>query len=386
MRIAMSRRILCAFLLFFANISLAPAADTAALAAALQARLEQAAADGFSGSVLVADGDRVLFEHGYGVADPAGKAAVSADTRFNLASTGKLFTTVAVLQLVQQGKLDLDAPVGRYLPDWPIADVRDKVSVRQLLLHTSGLGSFWGPDFEAMRARLQSLSDYRPLLQKPPAFESGSRWQYSNSGFQVLGLIVQAVSGEDYYDYVARHIFAAAGMRDTGYFAIDGQARGVAVPHKGGRGEDRFEAYAVLPEPRGGAAGGGYSTPRDLLRFHRALTGGKLLDAQRRELLFAAVDLPGPREGRPPHGLGMVRVDAGGDVVYGHPGGARGIGVDFRGTRDSGWALVLMSNTAEPFTLALGSELARIVKDAGGADLRFPMPPPRPRGDAAPPR
>lgn len=367
------------FIVLFAVEPALAAVDAASLRNALQTRLEQAVAAGFSGSVLVADGERVLFERGYGLADPAGKTAVATDTRFNLASTGKLFTTVAVLQLVQQGKLDLDAPVGRYLPGWPIAEVRDTVSVRQLLLHTSGLGSFWGAEFEALRSRLQTLDDYAPLLQKPPAFAPGSRWQYSNSGFQLLGLIVQAASGENYYDYVGRHIFDAAGMQDTGYFAIDGQARGVAVPHKGGSGSDRYETYERLPEPRGGAAGGGYSTPRDLLRFHRALTGGRLLDAQRRQLLFGAVELPGPREGRPPHGLGLLRVDAGSDVVYGHPGGARGIGVDFRGARDSGWALVVMSNASDPFTLALGSDLARIVQEAGGADLRFPMPAPRPR-------
>lgn len=363
----------------------AGAADEAALQKMLQARLEQAAASGFSGSVLVADGDEILFEGFYGVADPKSKSAVTADTRFNLASTGKLFTTIAALQLVQQGKIDLDAKVGRYLPDWPVASVRDSVTVRQLLLHTSGLGSFWGPSFEAARANLRTIADYAPLLQQEPAFAPGTGWQYSNSGFQLLGLIVQAASGEDYYDYVARHIFAVAGMRDTGYFAIDGQARGVAVPHKGGSGEDRYESYLPLPEPRGGAAGGGYSTPRDLLRFHRALTGGKLLDAPRRELLFAAVELPGPARHRPPHGLGILRVETGSDVVYGHPGGARGIGVDFRAACDSGWALVLMSNVGDPFAMGLAGELARLVVDAGGADLRFPMPPRRPREGAPPP-
>lgn len=380
----MLRYCLSLLLLVFAPVPYAVAVDEAALRNALEARLEQAAAAGFSGSVLIADGAQVLFERSYGLADPATGTAVATDTRFNLASSGKLFTTVAVLQLVQRGKLDLDARVGRYLPDWPVAEVRDRVSVRQLLLHTSGLGSFWGPEFEAKRARLQSLSDYAPLLQKAPAFEPGSRWQYSNSGFQILGLIVEAASGEDYYSYVSRHIFEVAGMRDTGYFAIDGQARGVAVPHKGGTGEDRLETVARMPEPRGGAAGGGYSTPRDLLRFHRALTDGALLDARHREQLFAAVDMPGSPEGRPPHGLGMLRIGVGNDVVYGHPGGAPGIGVDFRAARGSGWALVLMSNVSEPFALALGNELARIVEDAGGADLRFPMPVPRPRERAVP--
>lgn len=355
------------------------AVDARALAQALDAHLQTAATAGFSGSVLVADGDGVLFEHGYGLADPARKAAIDADTRFNLASTGKLFTTVAVLQLVQQGKIDLDANVGRYLPDWPVATVRDQVSVRQLLQHTSGLGAFWGEKFEAMRASLQRLSDYRPLLTEEPAFAPGTQWQYSNTGFQLLGLIVQSASGEDYYDYVGRHIFAAAGMRDTGYFAIDGKADRVAVPQKGGSGKDRYDTFA-MPEPRGGAAGGGYSTPRDLLRFHRALSAGKLLDAARRELLFGAVALPAAEGGRQPqHGLGVLRFDSAGDVIYGHPGGAPGIGVDLRAARRSGWALIVMSNAEEPRAMQIGHELAAIVADAGGADLRFPPPPKRPK-------
>lgn len=356
------------------------AVDTKALEQALDTRLQAATAAGFSGSVLVADGDAVLFERGYGLADPARKTAVALDTRFNLASTGKLFTTVAVLQLVQQGKIDLDAKVGRYLPDWPVTTVRDTVTVRQLLLHTSGLGAFWGEPFEAMRARLQKLADYRPLLAQEPAFTPGTQWQYSNSGFLLLGLIVEAASGEDYYDYVASHIFRVAGMQDSGYFAIDGKADNVAVPHKGGSGADRNSAITPMPEPRGGAAGGGYSTPRDLLRFHRALSGGQLLDPPRLELLFGAVALPAAEGGRKPlHGLGLLRFDRNGDVIYGHPGGAPGIGVDLRAARRSGWALIVMSNAADPPAMQIGHDLAAIITRSGGADLSFPPPPKPPK-------
>lgn len=346
--------------------------DRDALAPLLAQKLAEAEAAGFSGSVLVADGDDVLFEHQAGLADPAKGTPVTANTRFNLASTGKLFTTVSVLQLVQAGKLDLDAPVGRYLPDWPVPRVRDEVTLRQLLLHTSGLKSYWGPGFDARRATLRTLADYRPLLATEPAFAPGSQWQYSNIGFQLLGLVVEAASGQSYYDYVAAHIFRPAGMRDTGYFDMDGQAPRVAVPHRGGTGADRNDTLPI-PEPRGGAAGGGYSTPRDLLRFHRALTGGKLLDAARMDLLFAPVTLPAGTRA-PPHGLGMLRYAVGDDVGYGHPGGAPGVGVDFRGLRRAGWTVIVMSNSDAPRTMPLAGELLEQVNKAGGPDLRFPMP------------
>ncbi|WP_313915700.1 serine hydrolase domain-containing protein [Tahibacter sp.] len=345
--------------------------DKAVLSAAVAARLEQALAAGFSGSVLIADADSVVFEHSYGQADPANGAPVRADTRFNLASSGKMFTAVAVLQLVQQGKLDLDAPIGRYLPDWPVARVRDTVTPRQLLTHTSGLGSYWGASFQAARATLRTLGDYAPLLAQEPAFEPGQGWQYSNSGFMLLGLLVEAASGEDYYDYVAKHIFEPAGMRDSGYFELDGKAERVAIPHHGGGGAEKDRRYA-MPEPRGGGAGGGYSTPKDLLRFHRALTSGTLLDARTYALLMSAVPLPSAERGRPPHGLGMLRYEVGEDVAYGHPGGAQGIGVDFRAGSSSGWALIVMSNVSDPFAMEIGTDLARIIAEAGGQDLRFP--------------
>lgn len=345
--------------------------DAAVVQRAVQAWLEKARGQGFSGTVLVADGTNVLFEGHAGLADPATGAAIGPDTRFNLASTGKLFTTVAVLQLHERGKLDLDAPIGRYLPDWPVQGVREQVTARQLLMHTSGLGAFWGPDFEARRRSLRQLRDYIPLLAVEPGFKPGTAFRYSNNGFMLLGLLVEAVSGQSYYDYVAQHVLAPAGMRNTGYYDIDGRAERAAVPHRGGTGADRDTPILPLPEPRGAAAGGGYSTARDLLRFHRALLGGRLLGSKEMALLFAPVELP-PGTRAPPHGLGVLRYEAGGDVAYGHPGGAPGIGVDFRGLRDSGFAVVVMSNSEQPRTMSLVPDLLSAISEAGGPDLRLP--------------
>jgi D-alanyl-D-alanine carboxypeptidase len=346
--------------------------DPAALAKTLSTRLEAAADAGFSGSVLVADRERILFEKCFGQADPKTGRPVQSDTRFNLASAGKLFTIVAIMQLVEQGRLDLDAPVGRYLSDWPVASVRDQVTARQLLMHTSGLGAYWGGVFEARRSRLRTLSDYLPLLATEPGFAPGSAWQYSNSGYMLLGLLIEAISGEDYYDYVARHVFAPAGMVDSGYFEVDGRADNVATPHVGGTGANHRETFR-MPEPRGGGAGGGYSTPRDLMKFHRALIGGELLSANTLELLFEPVTLPAGTRA-PPHGLGILRYAIGSDVAYGHPGGAEGVGVEFRAARGAGLVVIVMSNTNEPRTMPLAFELFGLIAEAGGADLRSTMP------------
>ena len=359
-------------------------AEASALEAALAERVAQAAAEGFSGSVLVAEGTRVRYEEAVGLADPASGVPVRADTRFNLASTGKLFTIVAILQLVQAGSLDLDAPVGRYLRDWPVASVRERVTIRQLLMHTSGLGAYWGLAFDALRPRLQVLSDYRPLLLDEPEFEPGSAWRYSNSGYLLLGLVVEAVSGEDFYAYITRHVFAPARMDASGYFALDGLADRAARPHAGGTGPDR-RRLLPMPEPRGGSAGGGYSTPRDLLRFQRALASGVLLAPRSLDLLFAPV---APPEGtRAPQGLGILRYAAGGDLVWGHPGGAPGVGVEFWATRESGWVVVVMANADQPRSTPLVRDLFERIAAHGGPDMRPPRRgPPRSADRASAPR
>jgi CubicO group peptidase (beta-lactamase class C family) len=367
----MRRTILLAVMLGFAcacGCAQASADGAAAtLEAELAARMAQAVDEGFSGSVLVADGSRVRYEAAVGLADPANGSPVRVETRFNLASTGKLFTIIAILQLEQAGKIDLDAPVGRYLRDWPVASVREHVTIRQLLTHTSGLGAYWGLAFDALRPRLHALSDYRPLLRDAPAFEPGTAWRYSNSGYLILGLVVEAVSGEDYYDYIARHVFAPARMDASGYFAVDGVAEDVARPHAGGTGADRHRMLP-MPEPRGGAAGGGYSTPRDLLRFERALRSGALLDPASVEHLFAAVALP--ERTRAPQGLGVLRYAVGDDLVWGHPGGAPGVGVEFWATRGSGWVVVLMANSDQPRSTPLVRDLFGLIAAHGGPDMR----------------
>ena len=128
----------------------------------------------------------------------------------------KMFTATAVLQLVQAGKINLTDPLGKYLPDYPNKDVATKVTIHHLLTHTGGTGDFFGPEFDKHRLELRTLQDYVKLYgERGLAFEPGSRWDYSNYGFLLLGLVVQKASGQDYYEYVREHIFKPAGMNST---------------------------------------------------------------------------------------------------------------------------------------------------------------------------
>src|SRR4029079_3320700 len=161
---------------------------------------ELVAADLFSGAVLVAKDGKTVFAQAYCLADREKKTPNTLKTRFRLGSMNKMFTAVATLQLVQDGKLDLKAPFGNYLTDYPNKDVASKVTIEQMLSHTGGTGDIFGPEFEKNRLELKTLQDYVKLYgNRGPLFEPGSRWQYSNYGFLLLGVIVEKVSGQSYY-------------------------------------------------------------------------------------------------------------------------------------------------------------------------------------------
>ncbi|HET9795674.1 MAG TPA: serine hydrolase domain-containing protein, partial [Thermoanaerobaculia bacterium] len=201
----------------------APMATDAEAASAADAYLTAAAARGeFSGVALLARGGRPFFRKAWGLADREKKIANTIDTRFNLGSINKIFTQVAIGQLAAAGKLSLSDTIRKRLPSYPAA-YADRVTIGQLVSMTSGMGDIFGPRFEAMpKGKLRALADYLPLFQDDPLrFEPGTRREYSNAGYVVLGLIIEAASGEDYYRYVREHVFAPAGMRDTESWAID---------------------------------------------------------------------------------------------------------------------------------------------------------------------
>jgi len=166
--------------------------------AALRAEVEKAAAaDRFSGAVLIAKDGKPVLTAAYGLADREKKIPNKLDTRFRLGSMNKMFTAVSALQLVQAGKIKLTDPLGKYLTDYPNQDVASKVTIHHLLTHSGGTGDFFGPQFDAHRLELRNLQDYVKLYgQRGLEFEPGSRWAYSNYGFLLLGVLIERVSGQ----------------------------------------------------------------------------------------------------------------------------------------------------------------------------------------------
>ncbi len=231
------------------------------IVADLSATLEKLSTeDQFSGTVLVAKHGKILFEHAYGYADHAFAAPNRLDTKFNIASMGKMFTAIAVLQLVEQGKISLDDKLITHLPAYPNKEVANKVTIRQLLSHTSGLADFFGQQFaDSNMANFDTLESLLPLfVDKPLEFDPGSRWSYSNAGYIVLGLVIQQVSGHSYYDYVRDHVYRPAGMQNTDNWAADADVpnRALGYTYAGQpKGSPRKSNIFMLQ--RGGSAGGG---------------------------------------------------------------------------------------------------------------------------------
>ena len=299
-----------------------------------------AADDRFSGTVLLARNGTPLLEKAHGLASRAWNAPMRVDTKLNLGSMNKMFTAVAIMQLVEKGKVGLDDKVGKHLPDFANPAVRDTVTVRQLLTHTSGLGSYFDDRFEEKKLRIREVADYLPLIaEEKLAFAPGSKWSYSNSGFIVLGAIVEKVSGENYFDYVREHIYKPAGMKDTDCYDVDRDTPNLASGYtRDDAGNWRSNIF--MHTVRGGPAGGGYSTVGDLLRFATALKAGTLLaPALVKEMTTGKV---AAQMGKYAFGFGEEVLR--GHRIVGHSGGFPGINSNLDVFWDDGWVVAVMAN------------------------------------------
>ena len=172
----------------------------------------------FSGAVLLARNDKILLRKAYGLASRRFDVPNNVDTKFNLGSMNKMFTAVAVLQLVQQGKLSLDDRLSEYIDEeWLPRRTTDKILISHLLCHTSGLGSYFNETFFGRsRESVRELVDYKPMLaEEKLAFEPGTKFKYSNTGMLILGVVIETVSGQNYFDYVRENVYKKAKMVDS---------------------------------------------------------------------------------------------------------------------------------------------------------------------------
>ena len=322
--------------------------------AALKSEIERrAAADRFSGTVMVTRKGKAIFSGAYGLADRDKKIKNELGTQFRIGSMTKMFTAVATMQLVQNGKLKLDSTVGEYLPFYPNKDLASKVTIHHLLTHTGGTGDFFGPEFDEHRLELKTLQDYVRLYgQRGLEFEPGSKWSYSNYGFLLLGVIVQKVSGEDYYQYMRENVYKPAGMTATDSLPEDQTVAKRSIGYRKDRASDSWKPNTDTLPYRGTSAGGGYSTVEDLERFAEALKEHKLLDAKHTEMLTTGKAETGDGD---KYAYGFMDRTSGGVRSYGHGGGAPGMNGELAIYPQSGYVVAVLANLDPPAAQRIAS-------------------------------
>ena len=310
---------------------------------------EMVGKDKFSGTVLIAKDDQPFYTKAAGVACKRYDVPVKLDTKFNLGSMNKMFTSVAIAQLVQGGKLSYDDPVGKYLPDYPNAEVAEKVTIHHLLTHTSGMGSYWEEMFDTAWWEIKTVQQMADLTAtKPLQFEPGERFHYSNCGPIVLGLIIEKITGQSYFDYVRENIYKPAGMINTDCYEVDYPTPNLAIGYTKMNYDESysedFHNNLFMHAVKGGPAGGGYSTVEDMLNFDIALRGYKLLNEE-----YTNIIITGKTERGPDRAYGYLFQDrvVDNERIVGHGGGAPGINGMLDMYWNSGYTVAAFSNYDE---------------------------------------
>jgi CubicO group peptidase (beta-lactamase class C family) len=271
----MFRRIILAVLLTASCLSQdkVPEASVARMEQIIQAYVPVK----FMGSVLVAQDGKILLDKAYGFANMEWDVPNTPTTKFRLGSITKQFTAASILLLEERGKLKVENPVKKYMPDAPAA--WDKITIFHVLTHTSGIPSFTGfPDYDSREAQAMTPGKLVEWFRdKPLEFQPGTKWNYSNSGYALLGYLIEKISGQSYSDFVQQNIFTPLGMKDSGYDSNSAIIAHRAAGYTPGKSGPVNAGFVHMSIPF--SAGALYSTTEDLLRWEQGLFGGKVLTA-----------------------------------------------------------------------------------------------------------
>lgn len=319
--------------------------------------------DDFSGCVTVQEAGRTVFDECRGQAERTFGTPADNQTRFHIGSMDKMFTAVAIAQLVEAGKLSWDDTLAQRVPEYPDQATAQKITVWQLLHHTAGLGDFLVPEYFEHSERFVDPEDYLGLIARQPLVsQPGKQWVYSNTGYMLLGRIVENVSGDSYFDYLQRHVFAPAQMDSSGFDGLDEVVPRLAVGYyHAGLFASTWKAAWLKIGYKGGPAGGGYSTNADLLRFAEALREGKLVKPATLTKMF---------DGEVPAGPGGYAVGFGdrlshGRHIRGHAGGIEGTTANLAMVWETGAAVALTSNQGPSQNWMLAERIADLLAAEG---------------------
>lgn len=243
----------------------------------------------FSGVISVVEKDKIIYQKAFGYRDRANEIPNTVDTRFETASAGKAFVAAAILKLIEEGSLNFETALGDVL-DFDLQGIDEKVTVYELLTHTSGIPDYFDEYVmenyedlwvEVPNYRIRTSKDLLPLfIDKPMMYERGEKFQYNNSGYVMLGLLIEALKNVPFDVYLQEKIFNPAGMKDTGYFEMDRlPARcAYAYIYDEARGDYRNNIYSV--DVKGTGAGGAFTTADDVEKFWKTLSSGKIISKE----------------------------------------------------------------------------------------------------------
>ncbi|MEM1052826.1 MAG: serine hydrolase [Pseudomonadota bacterium] len=336
---------LCSAILLFAGWQPAAAqGDQAARAEAIKAYVDARVEVGlFEGVILVAQGEEILFHQAYGLADRRWSTQNSTNTRFHIGSVGKQMTAAIILQLVEEGKLDLDLKVFEVLPDYPKAQ-GSLVPVHTLLNHTSGIPTYtrMAPFLNRAASPISRAELVSQFSEEPLDFEPGGGFSYNNSGYYLLSLIIEKLEGKPYSQVIQDRLFGPLGLTDTGYI----NDRAIIPQFARAYQWSGSEYVEEVPTHESWILGNAmiYSDADDLLRWTLALQKGAIFsDPTSRGRVF---DLPAGAERNYAFGMGNVPIELNGKTFRGngHSGALGG----FRSTQslipEMGWSVIVLSN------------------------------------------
>lgn len=302
----------------------------------------------FSGNVLVAKGTDVLYQQSFGYANREEKITNHISTNFNIASMGKTFTATLIMQLVQEGKISIDQTLSSILPEYEVKKA-DSITVRHLLTHTSGVGNYMmHVNFEAERHQLKSLNDVMPYVvaMEPTLDYVGQRHDYSNSGFILLGRIIEKITGRSYMQNMEERIFKPSAIKQSYiHYPATFFAPKEATPYLAYTAKTFVNAAAE--EFPAFSDGGMQSNVLDLYYFANALLQGKLLSPAMRDSMWSGKVETG-RAGKYSFGWEDEQTDYD-KRVFSHSGGGKGFSSDLKIVKEDGYiVIVLINNRVNP--------------------------------------
>ena len=308
----------------------------------------------FRGNAYIVKGDEVLLEYSGGYADLANEIPNTIETRFACASMSKTFVAVGILQLIEEGKLSFDDTLGSIL-DFDLKSIDPEVTVKQLLDHTSGVPDYFDEsvmdDYEALwtdypNYRIRHNKDLLPLfIDKPMMYEKGERFQYINTGYVLLALIIEKITGLDFDVFLKESVFDRCGMSHTGYYSFDKLPAKCANSYIYCEDTDDYRTNIYSVGAKGTGDGGAFVTVLDLVKFWRGIIEHKLLSEEMVTLMFSKQSGDGkdPEEGYYGFGVWIIDNPHGQDYVY-MQGCDDGVSAISEYNPNNGMITILLSN------------------------------------------